>query len=99
MRDFDWLMLIAGLLVTACAAPINPPARQTVSTPVPTVARRQRRSAHDAANGDQHDRAVSYRAATTDSDAAGTDQRRIHTGAGAGYRGRPGAAGLRHSRG
>ena len=81
MRNFGLLILIAGRLVTACAAPINPPARQTVSTPVPTVVAHQRlRSAHDAANGDQHDRSVPC-AATTDSDDAGTDQRRIHAGA------------------
>ena len=32
------MILFAGLLIAACAAPLNPPARQTVSTPVPTVA-------------------------------------------------------------
>jgi glucose/arabinose dehydrogenase len=31
------LMLLVSLLVTACTAPINPPARQTVSTPILTV--------------------------------------------------------------
>jgi glucose/arabinose dehydrogenase len=32
------LILFVGLLIAACAAPINPPARQTVSTAVPAAA-------------------------------------------------------------
>ena len=38
MKKQFLMTVLGGLVLAACAAPMNPPARQTVSTPAPTAA-------------------------------------------------------------